>query len=232
MKKTFTIFIFLLVLQVSVFSQTKFDEYSFINTDEESGRIDGFLVEMQNNPQAKGLFLVYLGEKKIRIGNILTYHEGVKKYISLRGFEIDRVSFFVSKGKETFSRELWIINKGDKLPKFEKSTFDLKELEKRILYATFCNECSPAVLTLRTDVIDWDLLAKLLKENPDYKILLQLGKSSHYYDVESDKEMNSKKYVKVLLNRFSEKYKINKNRIKYNISNKSEFGIVNIFIEK
>ncbi|MGI8542537.1 MAG: hypothetical protein ACR2MD_03575, partial [Aridibacter sp.] len=62
MKKTFTIFIFLLVLQVSVFSLTIFDEYRNISIDDERYRVINLVEYLLKNPETKALFLVHAKE--------------------------------------------------------------------------------------------------------------------------------------------------------------------------
>lgn len=232
LKKSFVIVSLLvgLIGLQSVFAQTKFDEYNTLNTDDESTRIDNFIIGLINQPKAKGLFIVYVGDNKSRIGNIQKYIENVKWYLSLRNVDTERISFAVAEGKTSFHRELWLINKGDKLPQFNKENFELKGLQKRLLYATFCNECRPAVLALRNDIVDWDTLAKIIKENSEYEVFVKVGNISRYYDVESEKDINPEKYAKDLKKWFSRKYKIDESRFKYEFY-ESDLANIDIFIK-
>lgn len=214
----------------SVYSQTLFDQYRMVNTDEDSARIDGLILELMKNPNERALFIIYTGKDKHRLGSVMPYVTGVKQYLSLREFSSDRISFAVAQGKEYFKREIWIIKDGDKLPEFETENFEFSRVEDGYLFAAKCYECDPAVSTLRTDGIDWELLAKLLKENPEYKVLIELAKKVKYYDAESKKMIRGKKFIKKFRKGFSKRNEIDIKRIEYKML-KSKYGEFNIFIE-
>ena len=211
------ILILIITLQISVFAQTKFDEYKNIGTDHETGRLDSFLIQLRNKPEAKGLLIVYSGENGDRLGNLIPYLEGIKQYLKLRDFDNERVSTVIAKGQEMYKRELWIIEKDEQMPGFQRETYDLSGLDKNYLYAVDCVVCEPSEPLLSTDRVDWSLLGKTLKENPGYKVFLSIGKNSVHYDYEKKKNVSAKEYAEDLRRRLSENYKIDKNRFSYEI---------------
>jgi hypothetical protein len=216
MKKTVLIFILISILQISVFTQIKLEESSNFNSDQEASVIDGlFLTHLKKNSKAKVLFIIYTGKDRERIGNILPYIKGVKTHFSYRNYETDRVSFVVAKGENVFKREIWIINEGDNLPTFEEINYDFGNLQEKFLFASSCVECEPAVPHLSGEMIDWKLLAEILRKNPDHKVSLQIGKNSAHYD--KDKMVSAKEYAGNLQKWFSEKYEIDKNRFSYKV---------------
>lgn len=217
MKKAFTVFIFLLVLQVSVFSQTKIDEYRIFNSDNDTARIDNFILNLIRKPEAKGLFVIYSGENRARIGNILPYIKGVKTHFKYRNYNADQVSFVVATGKEVFTREMWLINKNDKIPKFKEIDYDFSDLSEKYLFSISCIGCEPAEPHLATGWIDRKLLSKILRENPEYKILLEIGKKSYSYNYEKEKLIAAKEFIENFRESFSKEYKIDKSRFNYKL---------------
>lgn len=224
MKKLFGILFVLIALQTIVFSQTKINEYREVSTDLEGAYLDDFAVKLMQNNDNKGLFVVYVDENRERLGNIFPYIEGVKShFFDFRKISSDRISFIIAQGKPNFTREFYIIPKGEKLPEIKEADLTFDNLNQKYLYATSCLDCEPAVPALFTGNIDWKKLAKVLKENPNYQLVININGNTAFISGESD-VVSSEKYVKNLKTSFWEKHGINKTRIKYiiNKGNKEE----------
>ena len=100
LKLSITILICLLFSQIATFAQTKVDEYSEPDSDSESAYMDNFISKLYAEPESKGLIIIYSGDKKERIGNILNLKEGIRTYIHIRFGEKynDRVSVVMAEG--------------------------------------------------------------------------------------------------------------------------------------
>lgn len=222
MKKTFTIFIFLLVLQVSVFSQTIFDEYRNISIDDERYRVINLVEYLLKNPETKALFLVHAKENETRFGNVVGYLQGVKKYISDRNFDLNRIDFEIVKGKERFTKEIWILEKGEKFPPFERLNYNFDNLTVNYLYASACLICEPPYEEFSPSQINFNHLSQIIKRNCNYKILLELGEKSAYSDFHEKNMFNPKEYANKIRNLLLKKYKIDKKNFAYEIVKNSE----------
>lgn len=232
MKKTFTIFIVLILFQVSVFTQTKFDEYKNIKNDNERFIVVKLLDYLIEHPETKALFLVYATENEASHGNVLGYLEGVKKYISDKNFDLRRIDFAVTKGKETFTKEIWIIEKGENQPQFERLEYDFDNLKEDYLYGSVCFICEPAYEEFTRTQIDFENLSQIVKNNSNYSVLLKIGKNSAHFDFGLNKKISPKKYADKIKNLLTTKYKLDKKRFKYEIVKDSDIGEFYLIPEK
>ena len=161
----------LLFFTQAFFAQTKIDEYERMGSDAESGRIDNFLMNLDKQPESRGLIIIYSGEKEERLGNILRLIEGIKQYIVFRDVHsrgaktfTERVTFRIEKGKETLFKELWVYPKDIPLPEIEQPTLNLNNLKAKYLYASVCLDCEPAIPGLSSEWADFELYAELFNE--------------------------------------------------------------------
>ncbi len=179
MKKIFFPLILLIALQfVSV--QTKIDEYKNVTSDDDSAHIDSLLYVLQQENESRGLFVIYSGEDKKRLGNILAYVNGVKKWIALIKLDVSRISFVITKGKESLTRELWIAKKNESLPEFRSIDFNLDNIKSKYFYGETCLDCEPAIPELSTSRIKYALYENALKRNPNYEALIVIEKGTMF----------------------------------------------------
>lgn len=171
MKKILAVLFVLLITQI-VSAQRMVEEYGIIGSDDESGKMDSFLSELNNEPNSSGLIVIYAGFNKERLGNILAHVEGIKRYFYLRKFDQKRILFLIAEGKAPFFKELWIVKKNENFPKFKEVDLNLKGIKEKYLYAERCIVCEPVVDELRTDSIKIKMLIKLLKANKEYSVLI------------------------------------------------------------
>lgn len=221
---TISFLISLIGLQ-SVFAQTKFDEYENIKIDDERYRVVTLLDYLAKNPETRALFAVHAKEDEAGFGNVLGYLEGVEKYISNKNFDLSRIDFAVAKGKETFTKEIWIIEKGENQPQLELLEYDFADLKENYLYGSVCFLCEPPYEEFTRTQIDFTHLSQILKQNSNYSILLKIGKDS----TDSERTVSAKEYARKIKKLLATEYKINKKRFRYEIikdSRKVEFYII------
>ena len=203
MKTIFFCLLILIVFPQIVFTQTKIDEYGKTDSDSESARLDNFLYFLKDKPESKGLIVIYSGKNKERLGNILTFQNGMKWWMSLRAgkkFD-DRISFLVTEGKQTLDKELWIISRGENLPEIKPVDLSLSNLKAKYLYAFVCLDCEPAVAGLSADVADTELYKRALEENANYdaEVIIRPSRSEGRIYLKEAKGFasNYRKFLKV-----------------------------------
>ena len=123
----FKIFFLILVLMSSVvFAQDtktakpeaqKIDEFPALADCARGARIDGWLVELQNRPKAKGYIIFYQAEDALPsdIENPRFADRLYLNYITFRGFDTKRIVIINSYRKE-MATELWIVPENAKPP--------------------------------------------------------------------------------------------------------------------
>jgi hypothetical protein len=221
LKLSITILICVLFSQITDFAQTKFDEYDFISTDEETARLDNLAIHLINNPETKGVFIVYSGNCKSRIGSFMPYIVGVKRHFNFyKNLDLNRITFAIARGKNVFDREIWIVKDDEKLPDFERENFELNNIQSKLLYVSTCLDCEPAIASLSTDLLDWKLLGTTLKENPNYELLVFIEGNTAFDD--KGNTISPKKYYENFRNSLSEEFGLDKKRFKLNYIKKSK----------
>ena len=156
------IFSFLLIFSfvISVAAQTKearkIDEFGSIECEELRARLDNFLSELQNTPQAKGFLIVYEGKYFQRVYDrfpdekIKTYlpafgEANYRTQVFLNHFKFRNSSspdsyLFVSGGyRENHTVEMWIVPNGTIPPK-PTPTLDKMKYRKGKPLKIVCNE--------------------------------------------------------------------------------------------
>lgn len=211
MKNSLLLFFLLLISQFA-YGQSKFDEFEKLIADDESARIDNFLGALEQQPESRGLIVVYVGDNLDQIGNITAYIKGAQYYITeARGIEKDRISFMIGEGKKKFHKELWILPDETKKPQIKSSEIDLNNLKGRILYASSCIECDPVVPALSNDRVNLEEYLKIIKNNPNYQGLITIHPSKGDDTV--------KEYVKEIKQTLNQK-NINKERVRIKLAGK------------
>jgi hypothetical protein len=92
----------------------QFDEFGDINCEGEMARLDNFAVQLQNEPNAKGVVIFYGGRRfRGRLpkqGEAAARASRMKPYlVERRGTPSDRVVVIDGGYKEEFQVELWVI---------------------------------------------------------------------------------------------------------------------------
>lgn len=218
--KKILLYIILFAFSQTVFSQTKIDEYQKTDSDSESARLDNFFNFLNEKPESKGLIVIYCGENKTRLGNILAFQNNIKQWVSLsKNGEFDgRISFLIAEGKQPLYKELWIIAKGESSPVIKLADINLNNLKTKYLYAFVCLTCEPVVPLLSADVANTELYKKTLEENSGYEalIIIRPSRSQEKIYLKEAKNFASEYRKNLTKNR-----KINKNRITIKIGNSS-----------
>jgi len=219
MKDLFLLTTFIIFSQVG-FAQIKIDEYLRTDSDSEAARLDDFTIELIRQPESKGLIIIYVGENKSRLGNVLNFIEGIKSHFLFRQFDYRKVDFVITESKEKFFKEFWIIPKGKNPPEVKALDFDLSNLQNPYYYAYACLDCEPAVPGLSIDSVSFRLYAEVLKENLQYKglIIIYNGGVKHITQIR-----------KLLV----EDYKVKGNQVKIRLEkrkNKVNFADANFYL--
>jgi hypothetical protein len=228
MKKLFFILVFLLTSQIA-FAQTKVDEYGAVTNDQESGRIDNFLNVLQQEPESKGLIVIYSGANKERLGNILAHIEGIKQYAGYRESVKNEISFVIAEGRNPLDKELWIVQKGEASPKLKLTDLNLNGLKAKYEYALRCLECEPSIPELARDRFTLALYIDALKKNENYNALITI-ENGLAYD-ENGQTISAKKFASNLKELLTTKGGIDKKRIKIRvINNKTGAAVAQFYI--
>ena len=113
----------------------KFDEFGDIKCEDEMARLDNFAIQLQHEPQAKGVIIFYGGktfrEKLPRRGDAAARAARLKPYlVNRRGIPAAQVIVIDGGYAEEWRVELWIIPSGASLPAAQP-TIPLKEIRFR-----------------------------------------------------------------------------------------------------
>lgn len=140
MKKTRVLFLisFVFLTVASAFAQSataeKIDDFGELQCEDLRGRLDNFLVQLRNQPMAKGVVIVYEGKYSRPIYVRQTSQPNYKDYLptvgearyrmrvmtdhfKFRKFPADRISMIDGGFRENFTVEFWIVPAGAELPK-------------------------------------------------------------------------------------------------------------------
>ena len=156
-----------------------------MGSDNESGRIDIFLRELQDTPNNRGLVVIYTGDNKERLGNILGHIKGIKHYVFSRKLDPERISFLITEGKSTLYKELWLIPEGKNAPEFKSLSLKLNDdiFSRRYYYAASCISCEPTVPSLESGRVDFKFFTDLLKKNKKVRGLIIVTRDNLRYAV-------------------------------------------------
>lgn len=128
----------------SIFSQKLVDTFEYTNAEESMARIDRFLIEMQNDPQATAYFIIY-GGKVNKKGEVEAHMKQLPYYLMFRRFDKDQVTIVNGGFRENLSWDFWLVSPGEEFPE-PKSTVEFKDVRtkgkfsKKIDYLYNCCE--------------------------------------------------------------------------------------------
>lgn len=99
----------------------KFDEFGDIKCEDEYARLDNFAIQLQNEPQARGVIIFYGGKtfrgKLPRRGEAEARAARLKPYlVQRRGVPSHQVVVINGGYAEAWHAELWIVPQGASLP--------------------------------------------------------------------------------------------------------------------
>jgi len=113
-----------------------FDEFGDIKCEEEMARLDNFAVQLQSEPSAKGLIVIY-GGRRFR-GRLPMQGEAdaraarLKSYlVGRRGIPKDQIMVVNWGYTEDWHVQLWMVPHGATIPERETFTIPVKEIKFR-----------------------------------------------------------------------------------------------------
>ncbi len=162
------LFIFFVVVSSAAAEETPravlVDEFSRImNCEDVSARFDNFLLQLQNNPDNKGLALITSGTGRPKFA--LAVQEQIQGWLSVRRLEGKSPDIVFTKPAKESKVQFWLIPKDAESPKYNTAQPGeiFAGLSKPFLYNTeFGGEVCPA--------INPKLLASLVNSNPNINV--------------------------------------------------------------
>ena len=107
------------VIKVTVPEPRRFDEFESQAFDDDKARLDTFVIELQNNPDAQGYIILYQGTDKTsmrsRRADVLQKRT-LDYLVNVRGMDPRRISIVQSGTRAKTTYELWIIPPGAQPP--------------------------------------------------------------------------------------------------------------------
>ena len=102
MRKLIFIFSIVLLLNLHITAQTKIYDVDRPIGELAAAGLDTLFVNLQNNPDSKGIIVIFIGSEKQNIGNVKGIIEGVKnqEHFRAKGQFINRISFIMVEGKK------------------------------------------------------------------------------------------------------------------------------------
>ena len=93
------------------------DEFGRMGDCETRGRLDNFLVRIQENPDAAGYIIIYQGKNALPAEyEVSSYEKIIRSHLAFRNFDASRVTFLNGGFREELSIELWLIPSGANEP--------------------------------------------------------------------------------------------------------------------
>jgi|SRR5438132_8519808 len=105
----------------SINSIRKFDEFGDVKCEDEYARLDNFAIQLQREPQAKGVIIFYGGKmfrgKLPKRGEAAARAARLKPYLmQRRGIPKDQVIVIDGGYSEQWHAEIWIVPQGASMP--------------------------------------------------------------------------------------------------------------------
>ena len=127
--RKFTIIIFMLSLvplaqgSTLVSPTQKFDEFGDLNCEDEMAHLDNFALQLQQEPNAKGVIIFYGGKtfrgKLPRRGDAAARAARLKSYlVQRRGIPTNQVVVIDGGYAEEWHVEIWVVPQGASMPTF------------------------------------------------------------------------------------------------------------------
>ncbi len=146
MKKHLFISAILLILAFNISAQEKeaelSDEFGWIPCEDFRTRIDNFMVDLINRPDARGYVITYDGKYRGKLpvfGETKLRTQTMIQHFKFRKFPMNRVMFISGGYREDHTNRLYIVPKGAEPPKPEPTLDDMK-YRKGKLVGVICNE--------------------------------------------------------------------------------------------
>jgi hypothetical protein len=125
--RTFTIIIFLLSLVLLAKGSTlvgptqKFDEFGDLNCEDEMAHLDNFALQLQQEPNAKGVIIFYGGKtfrgKLPRRGDAAARAARLRAYlVQRRGIPTNQVVVIDGGYAEAWHVGIWVVQSGESMP--------------------------------------------------------------------------------------------------------------------
>lgn len=110
----------------------KFDEFGDLKCEDEYARLDNFAIQLQNEPQAKGVIIFYGGKtfrgRLPKRGEAEARAARLKPYlVQRRGIPANRVTVINGGYAEQWTAQLWIIPQGASMPSAD-SAIQIKKI--------------------------------------------------------------------------------------------------------
>ncbi len=125
MKKLSLIFLILVLMSSVAFAQTPekpealiIDEFGRIPNGHFRSILDNFFVQLQNNPESRGLIISYGLKREVAAREKL-----IKNHISFRRFDDSRISFINGGHSNEIKTRFWCVPEGAENPKPEPTAF-------------------------------------------------------------------------------------------------------------
>lgn len=121
----------------TIFAQTKSENIAvqkaelvnsggYVGSESESANIDHLRTAMQNNPNSKGVFVLYRGEI-CKYGEVEAHIRGLNVSLTGKGWKTSDFAILQGGYKESFNLEYWMVPENGGLP-IPNSTIDIKNV--------------------------------------------------------------------------------------------------------
>lgn len=202
------ILLILLILQASLLicpaqnaaRAVKTDEFGKANCEEFWARFDGFVNELQNNPDSTGYVLI--NGEKYSLRTVLGYEKLTNGILKLRNFDRSRLVIIRGAESDAVNIQFWRVPAGAEPPRFVQGNWDLTVKQNKPFVVGSYSE-GDGICPASTSV---KLFADYLSANPDMRAHIVItGKTSE----------NFAKMAKELQNQLLDEYGVSSNRLKF-----------------
>lgn len=159
MRRLAIIFIWILAqctLAIGQFEPTKIDEFGKVNCDEFLARADNFFVALNNNPAARGFFVIYGNDH--HKGTPLAYSNLLDDAVAARQYDPSRVEIVHAPSSQGVGASFWLAPPGASIPTSWSSEWDfaLSPKDKAFIWSSgFAEMCaSPPNVALLTRYLE------------------------------------------------------------------------------
>ncbi len=208
-KFIFTFLILLITFQFCIAQEKPkadlVEEFGVVNWSNFRHLFDRFLTEIINTPYSKGYIVIY-GDKDEPINKY--YREiQLKKHISFRNFDENRLVFLYGDEKEGIKTQFWKVSNNADIPGFDEGDWNYKlpqTVKPTIIHQTLdFSEVGDPNLSIEFYI---EFYSKFLKANPDSRAHLVIYEDSTKGFYQTRKQM---------LRELVSKNKIQRNRLKF-----------------
>ncbi len=202
------ILLLLLIFSNFIFSQETpeaklIDEFGKITCEDVLQRTDAFIVELQNNPAAKGFFVIDLGNEKTSFG--IRYERWLIGHLNLRKFDLSRIKTIRTSSAKEFIIRFWLVSERSQEPEYVEKDWDFTFYKNQKPFIFSANYYDGS-LCPGVEILSLNYFAEYMKANPK-------SRSNIVIKTISDKKFFDEK--KELLELIVDKYKISSKRIRF-----------------